>query len=412
MNSKVEKIKDFFNWKVISLPGMSRKGERGIALLMVISALAFLAAISIDFQYDARVNLALADNQRNALKATYLCHSAINISRLVLIAQMQLDEIAKKGLMQKVELWRLIPIDSEVVKSMASGDLFASEAEMDQLEKESPQDREERMKEETGFGDFDGHFGAFIEAEDAKINLNGIGGTWVARAQPTYNQLFALIQPDLYNFMFETMDENGQFTDRKELINATRDWIDDDEEMDFIDPITGFKKGSGYEDSRYNMLKSPYQSKNAELYSIAEAYLIKGFNDEFMELFADRFTVYPNRKINVQAADPQVIRALLHAFAEQKNDPIFRNHFQMDQILKKYVETRTMSPMKKVKDFIKFFTNEGIRLKQVELKKSIDVISKIYSIKAQAEVGKVVKNITTVIESNDKGGKYLYWREE
>ena len=71
-----------------------RGSERGAALLVAITAIAILTAVSVDLAYNTRVSLQAAANARDELRATYLAKSAVNVSRLVLYFQQQLDGTA------------------------------------------------------------------------------------------------------------------------------------------------------------------------------------------------------------------------------------------------------------------------------------------------------------------------------
>jgi general secretion pathway protein K len=66
-------------------------GQRGAALLVAITSIAILTAVSVDLAYNTRVSLQAAVNARDELRAYYLAKSAVSISRLVLNFQQQLD---------------------------------------------------------------------------------------------------------------------------------------------------------------------------------------------------------------------------------------------------------------------------------------------------------------------------------
>ena len=68
-----------------------RRQERGVAMLLVVTSIAIMTAVAVDFQFNASVDLQLAANARDELRAEYLARSAINVGRLVLMFQRQLD---------------------------------------------------------------------------------------------------------------------------------------------------------------------------------------------------------------------------------------------------------------------------------------------------------------------------------
>ncbi len=55
-----------------SLQPGSRRDQRGVALLMVVAAIAILTAVAVDFSYHSRVEARLAMNARDELRAYYL----------------------------------------------------------------------------------------------------------------------------------------------------------------------------------------------------------------------------------------------------------------------------------------------------------------------------------------------------
>src|SRR5688572_22417042 len=61
--------------------------ERGIALVVVSSALAIIMAITQDFSYDSTIDYAAAANARDEMRAHFLARSATNLSRLVIKVQ-------------------------------------------------------------------------------------------------------------------------------------------------------------------------------------------------------------------------------------------------------------------------------------------------------------------------------------
>lgn len=70
-----------------------RNSERGIAMLLVLVGIAVLALVANEVRYNSVVELRLATNQRDELRAHYLAKSGIAMSRLMLRFQKQLDAI-------------------------------------------------------------------------------------------------------------------------------------------------------------------------------------------------------------------------------------------------------------------------------------------------------------------------------
>ena len=67
--------------------------NRGVALILVLTTLAILTSIGVDFSYQSRVSLKLAENLRDETRAYYMARSAVNLSRLLLHFQKQVDQL-------------------------------------------------------------------------------------------------------------------------------------------------------------------------------------------------------------------------------------------------------------------------------------------------------------------------------
>lgn len=90
------------------------------------------------------------------------------------------------------------------------------------------------------------------------------------------------------------------------LVDAIKDWVDPDDE------ITKFGAENGY----YQGLDRPYACKNAPLDSVEELLYVKGITKELFYGTREKpgisgyLTVYGNGKININTADPLVLRSL------------------------------------------------------------------------------------------------------
>src|SRR5690606_34093352 len=93
---------------------LGKGGKRGMALLMVITTVAVLASVVVEFAYSTHVDLRLAANARDALRAEYLARSATTFARLVLNWQNQLQNLLP-GMTGPIQLTNLIDIDSGLI---------------------------------------------------------------------------------------------------------------------------------------------------------------------------------------------------------------------------------------------------------------------------------------------------------
>src|SRR5205807_6205116 len=119
---------------------MRNANHRGVALILVLTTIAILTSLGVDFSYQSRVSLKLAENLRDETRAYYLARSAVNLSRLLLHFQKQVDQMGGQigtvasGLLQRsqgkggtppppaqgtatannlgIRLWEILPVDS------------------------------------------------------------------------------------------------------------------------------------------------------------------------------------------------------------------------------------------------------------------------------------------------------------
>ena len=80
----------------------------------IVVTVAVLAAIVVDFAFQTRINVQIAANVRDRLKAYYLARSAMNFSRLILHFQGQVDRFT--GGM--IKLYQLLPVESDLAKAL------------------------------------------------------------------------------------------------------------------------------------------------------------------------------------------------------------------------------------------------------------------------------------------------------
>jgi general secretion pathway protein K len=114
------------------------------------------------------------------------------------------------------------------------------------------------------------------------------------------------IQKDLLT-RFLSLEEFGLDSEEiSNLIDAVKDWIDTDDEA------TNF----GAENSYYRTLDAPYDCKNGPLDSLEELLLVKGvgreiyFGTKEKPGISDYLSVFATGEININTADPLVLRAL------------------------------------------------------------------------------------------------------
>lgn len=440
------------------------RGERGVALIMVTAVIAILTAVAVEFTYRERVNMHLAANARDELRAHYLAESAVNLSRLVLSFQSQVDQLGA-GMSQMLSgalsqnpqlaqlagsagidpsmlaglaggaagaggqggqggglglrLWELVPVDCGMVQMVAA--LGAGQTEVNEnLDPNAPQ--------LTPFGDFQGGCHAEITDEDSKINVNQLDGLG-RQVQTAILSLVSLMQDPRYDFLFEEENSHGLRLTRPEMLVALRDYIDRNEVQETLmqdaQGLPELVAGAGDEGYYYSRYEPRYKPKNAPLDSLDELYQVAGVGDYFMSAFGDRLTVYTdkNAKLNVTPQNMadlclRMVLAAAPGTAQQVAtlcaDPAFMTNL-WDQIQLQ----RAMMPWVGIQPaaFKSLLEASGIQTNPLAFSGTNALFgssSRTFTIKATGQAGDVTKTIVAVVRMDgpDPMGRLLHWEEK
>jgi general secretion pathway protein K len=430
-----------------------------VALVLVLTTVAILTSIGVDFSYSSRVSLKLAENLRDETRALYLAQSAINLSRLLLHFQKQVDQLGgqlTQGIQQLmgtsrppppqpqqpparaatattpatpssnlgIRLWELVPIDSNAFSALLAGNIAGMDKAPQRGETQPLLPPGDRPALQHSFGSFEGTFNARTVDENSRINvigLDGLGGAPLA----SLIQLRAMMSDPKYDFIFDEEDANRDRVRRDDVILAMKDWIDLDETGSAIDPTNTanpFVNGFSDENAAYSRYQPRYVAKNARFDSLEELYLVRGVNDRFMAAFGDRLTIWPdiNSKLNINTNDQQQMLTNILIAAQNPNDPALRDPRLLQTILQE-IQLRKMFSFfgMAAQDFVSILQANGIRLRP-EIDPRINgnagaffgSTSDTFRIVATGRVGRIEKKLTAVVRYDDAMGKLLYWKEE
>ena len=294
-----------------AVPGVdARFPRKGVALLMVLTYLAMMSALVVTNFFNSQVTLSIASNHRDELKAYYKARSAMNLSRLILSFQYDLEkdpELAKAMRNSRFQVYQITDLLLEPFKSGA----ITLEGENG----ESVVYYDLQGGGTNGLGDDSGNYQVQVVPEEGRININRLGDG--ANNKIAIFDLCMLFMSPQYDAIFdERNDETGVKAERIEVISAIIDWIDDDNDRTLINDKCEIEGGSGDEDGRYNRggvgpNKRDYKNKNGAFTTLDELFLVHGVTDDFMDAFRDSLTIYPVDKINVNIATARVFYALL-----------------------------------------------------------------------------------------------------
>jgi general secretion pathway protein K len=406
-----------------------RRRERGVAMLLVITSIAILTAVAVDFQYNASVDLQMAANARDELRAEYMARSAVNVSRLLLTFQKQVDSQSNlagnllsqlgmgAGASLNIRLWEIVPVDCGLLTMLLGGGAQATTPE-------SPAFGKDGEKALPLFGDYAGCFSAQIQDEESKLNLNRLNMGSVTGQAPM-QQARAMLNDPRFSFLFDKTDANGVKMNPDDVLIALHDWIDERDTQATLN-LTGsgdpFPDGFGDENRNYSSKYAHrYTTKNAAFDTLDELYQVDGVSDLFMAAFRDRVTVYPdkNKLLNINTNDPIQQYINIVTVAANENDPKLRDNLTIQLIMQEISMSRMFSFMgMSAMQFINIVERNGITVKPdiksggVKNNRWITDKSETFTIKATGQAGRVEKTITAVVRYDQGLGKVLYFRQE
>lgn len=438
--------------------------DRGVALLLVLVGLAVLGLVANEIRYNSIVELRLATNQRDDLRATYLARSGVGLSRLMLKFQKQMDQVqipniggimnditkalngggdptkalgdALKGgaaggapSTMSIQLWRMAKIDCYMLQQMMpeedpkKGGLGPTSKSSKKFEFDDENPELAQAQSKRQFGGFEGCFRSELSDEEEKINLSRLNAPQLVAAVALVQSISAFGDKK-YEFLFEKEDSNRVKVVPTDVIIAIRDWLDEDEvatQLNLSGQGDAFAKGFSDENYNYDKFDPRYKAKNASFDSMDELYMIHGINDRFMAAFGEKLTVFPdlNSKQNINTDDPVLLELAIRTIADPvRPDPRLQDPLFIDTLIKKIRTARVFAMFgMSVTDFVGIVQSAGVATNSsitnnVQNNRFIGDKSNTYRIKVTGEAGDVTRTITAVIRLDDGLGRLVYWKEE
>jgi general secretion pathway protein K len=290
-----------------------RDQQRGVAIVLVLSALTILAVMLAEFQDETSAELGSSLSQRDALKAEYAARSAVNLSRLLIATEPTIRKALAPLFLLMKQSPPQIPVWAFADQVLgAFNDSSGAQAFLDLAGVDVTQGKNLGME---GAG-----FEVTVVDEDSKVNINTPARGDAFSQARLATQLIGLMAGPQYDPLFDNRDADNQFSDRQTICGAIVDWVDPDQDAYVCDPHSGSAQSAGAEDSFYQQLKKPYYRKNAAFDSLQELHLVRGIGDDFWSTFVDPdpshpdkrvLTVWGQGKVNVNTANPQTVLAVV-----------------------------------------------------------------------------------------------------
>ena len=325
-------------WQILTVErgakkrSVPRRNQRGIALIMVLIAMALTLVITTDFGTNTNIDSMASANYRDQMRAHFLARSSLDLAELIIRLQMKFDAASKgKGGFQLTDFADTIML------------AFCGSPEEVQGATGLPASLTKGLGAEIGSCGMTGS----IRTDDDKINLNCANASTQA-AQALKSTIDGLIYFPAYDPVFEEADAEGYRRDRTTQAAALVDYID-------TDSLRVRDRGTT-EDYGYESLKDPYKPKNNYIDTVGELKLIRGVDDRFWSLFGQAFTVYGGCKTNLAAiTNPQLIASILYLSAANANDPMLQNPNKLFELAELIAKAREFGmTFSSVNDFITF----------------------------------------------------------
>lgn len=408
--------------------------NRGIAIMMVLSAIMIISIIALEFVYSSNVNYRIAVNEKERLQAFYLAESALNLMKVELkIDKQAKSQLASSPLAQSISLneplCQQYPFSTALLRAFfvggvvpGGGEAAPAEAE-EALPEEGAEKTSEKGKSVTTFetetaqeflsfnGDFDGE----CANEQAKLNLN-----YFASLDPSQMALSGTNQYDAYKVVvasflkqerFKNLFKETQPEKIDEIVRNIADWTDKNDQINDFGNIS-----RGAEESLYSETGA-VKPRNSKFLSLEELHLVEGVKDDWFLPIENMFTIYGDNKVNVCLAQDDVIWALVLSYAGQNSSlpPIAPNN---TELRKKVVGAVKFSCSGSQPQASKIAEDLNAALgiapgTQSNFANYITTESRYFSLKLSGQVGNSMVKFNVVLDTKDndpKKWKILYFK--
>ena len=286
---------------------MRLKRTRGIALLVVVTAIAIMTLFVMEFTNNARTHLDQGVNLRDEARASALADTSLVLTRACL------DPAAWSmfaSMMDRLDLEKLcnlllgvftrgridVPIGGLSLELEGVQGVGVEKGEIDQVT---------------------------LKSEEAFIGLAGLScpsrtETNCATRQLTANKLRSLLCDPEIAHVFEKEQEDGHKYSREEVVGNLIDWVDTDDNRINVTPAWTFEEGAGEnEDGYYSRQDDRYRVKDSPFSSVEELRLVRGVNDDLYRFLRDKVSADGAGKVDVNQASAEVIASVLWASCPQ-----------------------------------------------------------------------------------------------
>lgn len=316
-------------------PSKIINNERGVALLMALVAIMLMTFIAIEVSYDTSVDYVIASQAVNRVKAYYAAKAGLEISLLRISVYKQV--VSSLGETLGGNTGMLDPIWTFPFMWPPSASEGMTEVDKSQLDS---------AVEESYM---DAQYVTSIQSEGGRLDVNDLSSGVKALSKSVREQMLKIFTTEVQNNE-EFREKYGGFR-FDELVNNIMDYVDEDELS-----LNGGDESQFYSDIEDHEIKMP---PNRPFRTPDELLQVAGMKEDFYQLLKPRITVFGTKGINVNYANPEVLKGLDVSMTEE--------------IVNKVIERRNTPDLggqfKDDSDFLGFIQNLGANSDAIERSK-------------------------------------------
>lgn len=246
--------------------GMLLKDNRGMALILTILVITLIVSLTLQFNRSMRSDLHAAANFRDGIKLGYVAKSGFNFALAVLR-----EDASENNVDSLDEAWAYLHTLSENTAAL-----------FDQ-----------------------GRFQVTVSDCSGRIQINRL---------VKQNGEYDTVQKGLLKRFLNSPEFGLDPEEVDNIVDAVKDWLDAD------DKVTRF----GAENAYYQALEEPYSCENAPIEFLERLLLVRGITKEIFHGTTEEkpgisnyLSAHGNGKININTADPLILRALSDEIDEE-----------------------------------------------------------------------------------------------
>jgi len=284
--------------------------ERGVALVVVLLLVAMVAALASEMIYESRIQMALARNYQDHLRARYVAKAGFNIARGLLTHTIPFESNRVMFQNDFINLFRC-----QCLSLVPEGSLGLTEEQSREQAEKPPQELEGcgLWKLAIAYPIEDDLLDLSLTDEQTRLNLNALVTPSVSEeggAREDPKQAFRGVLRTLFLYQANRHQLTLTEAEADAILDYLADWLDygvAGDESDSDNTLT-FEDGDRI-----------YSNKNGPLDTLDELRMIPGMTDDLFYAVRDYLTVYPiktpprtfSSQVNLNLASQEVLLALI-----------------------------------------------------------------------------------------------------